>query len=155
TPEPPVRIVPLGGLGEVGMNCMVVEQGQDRVLVDCGIMFPSGEAQLGVEVIAPDLSWLHRGPEPQAVLLSPRHEDHIGALPYLLREFPHTALVGSRFTLAVAKAKLAEHGLSPAELVEVAPHGRGTVGGIDFEPLQVPHSVPDSLGYALRTSAGL
>ena len=149
------RLVPLGGLGEVGMNCLVVEQGEDRVLIDCGIMFPAGEAALGVEVIAPDLSWLRSGPPPHAVLLTHAHEDHLGALPYLLREFPETALVGARFTLAVAKAKLAEHGISPRALVEVAPHGSGTAGSIAFEPLQVPHSVPDSLGYVLRTNAGL
>ena len=155
TPPPPVRLVPLGGLGEVGMNCLVVEQGDDRVLVDCGIMFPAGESAPGVEVIAPDLSWLRSGPPPRAVLLTHAHEDHLGALPYLLREYPHTGLIGSRFTLAVAKAKLLEHGLSPKETIEVTPHTSGSAGSIDFEPLQVPHSVPDSLGYVLRTSAGL
>ena len=150
----PVRLVPLGGLGEVGMNCLVVEQGDDRVLIDCGIMFPSGESALGVEVIAPDLSFLRQGPVPQAVLLTHAHEDHIGALPYLLRQFPEVTLCGSRFTLAIVKAKLAEHGLSP-RTVEVSPNRSGAVGSIAFEPLQVPHSVPDALGYALRTDAGM
>ncbi len=150
----PVRLVPLGGLGEVGMNCLVVEQGDDRVLVDCGIMFPSGDTSLGVEVIAPDLAYLMSGPAPQAVLLTHAHEDHIGALPYLLRAFPDLTLCGSRFTLALVKEKLAEHGYSP-RTVEVSPNKSGAVGSIAFEPLQVPHSIPDALGYALRTDAGM
>ena len=84
----PVRIIPLGGLGEVGMNCMVVESGGDRILIDCGLMFPNAEQALGVEVIAPDLSYLRETGKVDAVLLTHAHEDHIGALPYLLREFP-------------------------------------------------------------------
>ena len=151
----PVRIVPLGGLGEVGMNCMVVDSGEDRVVVDCGLMFPSGEAALGVEVIAPDLSYLEAGKPPDAVLLTHAHEDHIGALPYLLRAFPDVPVWGTRFTLAVVKEKLAEHGLSP-RLTEVKPHQPATAGlSLGFEALQVPHSIPDSVGYALRTEAGL
>ena len=152
----PVRVIPLGGLGEVGMNCMVVESGDDRVVIDCGLMFPSGEAALGVEVIAPDLSYLKMQKKPpDAVLLTHAHEDHIGALPYLLREFPDTPVCGTRFTLAVVKEKLSEHGISP-NFMEVSPRGLGTAGeSLDFEPLQVPHSIPDSVGYALRTEAGL
>jgi ribonuclease J len=136
------------------MNCMVLESGEDRVLIDCGLLFPDGEAALGVEVIAPDLSYLQQGPAPQGVLLTHAHEDHVGALPQLLRLFPEITVYGTRFTLAVVKEKLKEHGFSP-ELVEVAPRGSGAVGTIEFEPLQVPHSVPDAVGYALRTPAGL
>ncbi|HET7788049.1 MAG TPA: ribonuclease J [Myxococcales bacterium] len=151
----PVRIIPLGGLGEVGMNCMVLESGGDRVVVDCGLMFPNAEQALGVEVIAPDLSYLRAAGGPDAVLLTHAHEDHVGALPYLLREFPDVPVWGTRFTLAVTKAKLAEHGIS-ADLREIAPRAAGTAGRtIGFEPLQVPHSVPDAIGYALRTEAGL
>ncbi len=150
----PVRLIPLGGLGEVGMNCMLLEDGLDRVIIDCGLLFPAGEAALGVEVIAPDLSYLREGKPPGAVLLTHAHEDHIGALPWLLRSFPDTPIAGTRFTLAVVKEKLAEHGLNP-EMIEVSPRGEGFVGKIAFEPLQVPHSVPDAVGYALRTSAGI
>lgn len=154
-PPAPVRIIPLGGLGEVGMNCMVVESGGDRVVIDCGLMFPNAEQALGVEVIAPDLSYLKQAGKVDAVLLTHAHEDHVGALPYLLREFPDTTVCGTRFTLGVVKEKLAEHGMT-ADFQEVSPRGMGMVGKhIDFEPLQVPHSVPDAVGYALLTEAGL
>jgi ribonuclease J len=149
-----VRLVPLGGLGEIGMNCLVVQTKQVRVVIDCGLLFPGGEAALGVEVIAPDLAYLRTAGPPDAVLLTHGHEDHVGALPYLLREWPEAALYGTRFTLAVVKSKLEEYGISP-RTVEVAPRGGGSVGDVHFEPLQVTHSVPEAVGYALRTPAGL
>jgi len=151
----PVRVIPLGGLGEVGMNCMVVESGQDRVVVDCGLLFPSGEQALGVEVIAPDLSYLKTTGKLDAVLLTHAHEDHVGALPYLLRDFPEVPVYGARFTLGVVKEKLAEHGVS-ADLRPLEPRRTGTAGArLDFEPIQVAHSVPDAVGYALFTEAGV
>jgi len=150
-----VRIIPLGGLGEVGMNCLVVESEGSRVVIDCGLMFPNAEQALGVEVIAPDLSHLKSAGRVDAVLLTHAHEDHVGALHYLLREFPQVPVYGTRFTLAVVKEKLAEQGIA-ADLRELSPRGRGTAGErLEFEPLQVPHSVPDAVGYALRTAAGL
>jgi ribonuclease J len=149
-----VRLVPLGGLGEVGMNCMAVETATSRVVVDCGVLFPGGEAALGVEIITPDFSHLRTpGPPVEAVLLTHAHEDHVGALPYLLREHPDAAIYGTRYTLAVVKEKLAEHGISP-RLVELSPRASARVGGIEVEPLQVTHSIPDAVGYALRTPAG-
>jgi ribonuclease J len=136
------------------MNCLVVEDGDDRVVVDCGLLFPSTEAQLGIEVIAPDLSYLRAGPAPQAVLLTHAHEDHVGGLPWLLRAFPEVPIFGTRFTLAMVKEKLSEHGRS-ANLREIGPRNSSLAGKIGFEPLQVPHSIPDAVGFAIRTSAGM
>ena len=153
--DPYLRIVPLGGCGEIGRNMTLIETAQDLVAVDCGLMFPNAEQALGVEVIAPDLSYLKAAGKLDAILLTHAHEDHVGALPYLLREFPDAAVCGTRFTLAVVKEKLAEHGIS-ADLQTAEPRTMGMVGNhIDFEPLQVPHSVPDAVGYALLTDAGL
>ncbi len=109
------------------MNCMVVESGGDRVVIDCGLMFPNAEQALGVEVIAPDLSYLKAAGKLDAILLTHAHEDHVGALPYLLREFPDAAVCGTRFTLAVVKEKLAEHGIS-ADLQTAEPRTMGMVG---------------------------
>src|SRR5205807_5732225 len=121
----------------------------------CGLMFPNAEQALGVEVITPDFSYLQKAGRLDAVLLTHGHEDHVGALPYLLREFPQTPVYGTRFTLAVVKEKLAEHGIG-ASFNEVVPHRRAEVGEhLEFEPLQVPHSIPDAVGYALSTDAGL
>src|SRR5438045_1449442 len=150
----PVRIVPRGGLGEVGMNCLLVETEGGRVVVDCGVLFPGGEAALGVEVIAPDLTRLEQAGGPDAVLLTHAHEDHVGALPYLLREWPHVPVYGARFTLGVVKEKIAEHGIS-ADLRELPPGTSATAGGIGFESIQVTHSVPDAVGYAIRPPGAL
>jgi ribonuclease J len=150
-----VRLVPLGGLGEVGMNCLAVDTPESRLVVDCGVLFPGGEAALGVEIITPDLSYLRSGDRGvSAVLLTHAHEDHVGALAYLLREHPEAEVCGTRFTLAVVKEKLAEYGISP-RMTQLAPRETRTVGGIEVEPLQVTHSIPDAVGYALRTSAGV
>ncbi|MFL5313399.1 MAG: ribonuclease J [Myxococcales bacterium] len=154
TATAPVRLVPLGGLGEVGMNCLLVETAASRLVVDCGVLFPGGEAALGVEIITPDFAQLRTpGPAVEAVLLTHAHEDHVGALPYLLREHPDAAVCGTRYTLAVVKEKLAEHGISP-RFIELSPRASARFGGIDVEPLQVTHSIPDAVGYALRTPAG-
>jgi ribonuclease J len=150
-----VRLVPLGGLGEVGMNCLAVDTPESRLVVDCGVLFPGGEAALGVEIITPDLSYLRSGERGvTAVLLTHAHEDHVGALPYLLREHPDAEVCGTRFTLAVVKEKLAEHGISP-RMTELSPRTTRSVGGIEVEPIQVTHSIPDAVGYALRTPAGV
>jgi ribonuclease J len=150
-----VRLVPLGGLGEVGMNCLAVDTPESRLVVDCGVLFPGGEAALGVEIITPDLSYLRSGDRGvTAVLLTHAHEDHVGALPYLLREHPDAEVCGTRFTLGVVKEKLAEHGISP-RMTELSTRTARSIGGIAVEPIQVTHSIPDAVGYALRTPAGV
>jgi ribonuclease J len=150
----PVRIVPLGGLGEIGMNCMAVECDGRIAVVDCGIMFPN--EPLGVDVIAPDLSFLReRRGQVGAVFLTHGHEDHLGALPFLLRDVP-VPVYATRFTLALLKPRLDEAGVS-ADLREVRPgdvRPAGDGSPIAAEFFSVTHSIPDACGLALRTPQG-
>src|SRR2546425_8422260 len=137
------------------MNCLSVESSESRLVIDCGVLFPGGEAALGVEIITPDFAHLRTpGPPVAAVLLTHAHEDHVGALPYLLREHPEASVCGTRYTLGVVKEKLAEHGISP-RFLELSPRSSSRIGGLTVEPLQVTHSIPDAVGYALRTPAGV
>jgi ribonuclease J len=150
----PVRIVPLGGLGEIGMNCMAVECDGRIAVVDCGILFPN--EPIGVDVIAPDLSWLReRKEQVGAVFLTHGHEDHLGALPFLLRQMK-VPVYGTRFTLALLAPRLAEAGVS-ADLREVKPGDRreaGDASPIAAEFFSVTHSIPDACGLALSTPQG-
>jgi ribonuclease J len=155
-PLPPsgLRLVALGGLGEIGRNMTVFEHGGRLLVVDCGVLFPE-EEQPGVDLILPDFSHIRpRLDEIEAVVLTHGHEDHIGALPYLLREKPDLPLVGSRFTLALAEAKLREHRIEPYSLT-VSEGSRERLGPFDCEFFAVNHSIPDSLALAIRTGAGL
>jgi ribonuclease J len=146
--------LPLGGLGEIGMNCMAVECDGRIAVIDCGILFPN--ESIGVDVIAPDLGWLReRREQVGAVFLTHGHEDHIGALPFLLRDVP-APVYGTRFTLALLRPRLEEAGVA-AELREVAPgdlRSAGEAAPIAAEFLAVTHSIPDACGLALRTPQG-
>ncbi|MBK7858099.1 MAG: ribonuclease J [Archangiaceae bacterium] len=145
-----MRIAALGGLGEIGLNAMVFEHQGQRLLVDCGLMFPRSDAP-GVEVVYPDFTWLFEEPEALAgIVLTHAHEDHLGALPALLRRAP-APIWGTRFTLGVARHRLDEAGLS-AELRELAPREPVTIGPFTVEAIRVTHSIPDAIGLAL--SAG-
>ncbi|WP_245529938.1 ribonuclease J [Anaeromyxobacter dehalogenans] len=150
----PVRIVPLGGLGEIGMNCMAVECDGRIAVVDCGVLFPN--ESLGVDLIAPDLSWLReRREQVGAVFLTHGHEDHLGALPFLLREVP-VPVYGTRFTLALLRPRLDEAGVR-ADLREVRPgdvRPAGDASPIAAEFFSVTHSIPDACGLALSTPQG-
>src|SRR3989440_2191763 len=117
-----LRIIPLGGLGEVGKNMMVYEHGDDAVVVDAGLAFPRDE-HLGVDLILPDFSYLAQRERPlRAVILTHGHEDHVGSLPYLLREVRVDEVLATRLTLGLVKSKLDEHGLlRAAELREIDP----------------------------------
>lgn len=149
-----MRIVPLGGLGEIGMNCMAVECDGRIAVVDCGVLFPN--ENLGVDLIAPDLSWLReRREQVGAVFLTHGHEDHLGALPFLLREIP-VPVYGTRFTLALLRPRLEEAGVR-ADLREVRPgdvRPAGEASPIAAEFLAVTHSIPDACGLALSTPQG-
>jgi ribonuclease J len=152
-----VRIIPLGGLGEVGKNMTAFEHGGRMILVDAGLSFPRSEL-LGIDLVLPDFSYIAEHADIlDAVILTHGHEDHIGALPYLLREIGTQAEVwGTRLTLGLVKSKLDEHGLLVhTELVEIDPEGgRVRVGPFDAEFVRVTHSVPDAVAVVLHTEHG-
>ena len=148
-----LRITPLGGLGEVGRNMTVFEFDGRLVIVDCGVLFPE-DNQPGVDLILPDFDSIRdRLDKVEAVILTHGHEDHIGAVPYLLRERPDIPLIGSRLTLALIEAKLREHRIKPYTL-EVKEGQIEQLGPFNAEFVAVNHSIPDALGVALRTPAG-
>ncbi|MGF1661444.1 MAG: ribonuclease J [Kineosporiaceae bacterium] len=157
-PPPPLpggglRIVPLGGLGDVGRNMAVLEHAGKLLIVDCGVLFPEGD-QPGVDLILPDFSHVaDRLDDIAAVVLTHGHEDHIGAVPYLLRMRRDIPLVGSQLTLALVEAKLAEHKIKPFTLT-VAEGATEQFGPFGCEFLAVNHSIPDALAVAVTTPAG-
>jgi ribonuclease J len=151
------RIVPLGGLGEVGKNMTVYEAEGSIVVVDAGLAFPRDE-HLGVDLVLPDFAYLQEREEMvRAVVLTHGHEDHVGALPYLMREVRVPLVVATRLTLALVKSKLDEHGLlQAAELREVAPRDEPIeLGPFRIEFVRMAHSIPDAAAVALETPGGL
>ena len=158
-PAPPplqkdtLRVVPLGGLGEVGRNMTVYEINGKLLIVDCGVLFPE-ESQPGVDLILPDLSYVvGRIDDVVAMVLTHGHEDHIGAVPYLLKKRPDIPLIGSELTLALVEAKLAEHRIKPYTLA-VKEHQVERFGPYECEFIAVNHSIPDALAVFIRTGAG-
>ena len=153
-PEGGLRVVALGGLGEIGRNMTVFEFGGRLLVVDCGVLFPE-EEQPGVDLILPDFSSIRdRLDDIEAVVLTHGHEDHVGAVPYLLRERADVPIIGSRFTLALLEAKLREHRIVPV-LDEVVEGDVLDVGPFGLEFFAVNHSIPDAMAVAIRTPAGL
>jgi ribonuclease J len=158
-PPPPLaegtlRIYALGGLGEIGRNMTVFECDGRLLIVDCGVLFPE-EHQPGVDLVLPDFGPIAaRLDDVEAVVLTHGHEDHIGALPYLLRSRADIPVFGSRLTLALVESKLREHRISPP-LTAVTDRHRERFGPFEVEFLAVNHSIPDAMALAIRTSAGL
>jgi ribonuclease J len=149
-----LRIIPLGGLGEVGRNMTVFEYGGKLLIVDCGVLFPE-EHQPGVDLILPDFEPIkHRLDDIVGVVLTHGHEDHIGAVPYLLKLKSDIPLIGSGLTLALVEAKLKEHRIKPFTLT-VAEGQVENLGPFELEFVAVNHSIPDALAVAIRTPAGL
>ena len=150
----PLRIIPLGGLGEVGKNMTVLEYGEDRIAIDAGLAFPRDE-HLGVDLVLPDVSYLE-GRRLRAIVLTHGHEDHVGGLPYALRKIDVGEVVGTRLTLALVKSKLDEHGLgSTTVLTEVEPRKDPfQLGPFRLEFVRVAHSIPDSMAVVVETPAG-
>ncbi|WP_019180570.1 ribonuclease J [Microbacterium yannicii] len=149
-----LRVVPLGGLGEVGRNMTVFEYGGKLLVVDCGVLFPE-EHQPGVDLILPDFEPIKsRLDDIVGVVLTHGHEDHIGAVPYLLKLKSDIPIIGSGLTLALTEAKLKEHRIKPYSLT-VAEGQRENLGPFELEFVAVNHSIPDALAVAIRTPAGL
>jgi len=154
-PKGGLRIIPLGGLGEVGRNMTVFEYDERLLIVDCGVLFPE-ENHPGVDLILPDFDPIRgRLDKVEALVLTHGHEDHIGATPYLLRERGDIPLVGSELTLALLGAKLREHRLRETVHHVVKEGDRISFGPFDLEFVAVNHSIPDALAVAIRTGAGL
>ena len=149
-----LRVIPLGGLGEVGRNMNVLEYRGKLLVVDCGVLFPE-ETQPGVDLILPDFSWIEeRMDDVVGLVLTHGHEDHIGAVPYLFKLRSDIPVYGSDLTLAFVAPKLREHRLPDPDLNVVAEGDRLTVGPFDLEFVSVTHSIPDALAVFVRTSAG-
>ena len=149
-----LRITPLGGLGEIGRNMTVFEYGGKLLVVDCGVLFPE-EHQPGIDVILPDFTSLRdRLGDVVAIVLTHGHEDHIGGVPYLLKERADIPVIGSQLTLAFIEAKLKEHRIRPTT-VHVEAGDKHQAGPFDLEFAAVNHSIPDGLAVAIRTGAGL
>ncbi|HKQ62823.1 MAG TPA: ribonuclease J, partial [Candidatus Polarisedimenticolaceae bacterium] len=149
-----LEIIPLGGLGEFGMNLMVYRQGADCLVVDCGMMFP-GEDHLGVNVVIPDLTFLDGCGRVHGVVLTHGHEDHIGALPYLLARHD-VPVYATPYTLGLVRSRLAEHELGGRTLRALPEDGRPlALGPFAVEALPVVHSIPQSRMLVLRTAAGV
>ncbi|MEI8119900.1 MAG: ribonuclease J [Actinomycetes bacterium] len=148
-----LRIVALGGLGEIGRNMTVFETKGKLLIVDCGVLFPE-DTQPGIDLILPDFSYIRdRLDDVVGVFLTHGHEDHIGAVPYLLRERGDIAIYGSALTLALVTAKLKEHRISPLTR-EVREGGHEDVGPFELEFVAVNHSIPDALAVVINTDAG-
>ena len=148
-----LRVVPLGGLGDIGRNMTVLEFRGKLLVIDCGVLFPE-DHQPGVDLILPDFSYIsERLDDVVAIVLTHGHEDHIGAVPYLLRLKPDIPVVGSQLTLAFLEAKLKEHRITPYSLTVVEGQ-REELGGFDLEFVAVNHSIPDAMAVFVRTAAG-
>jgi ribonuclease J len=154
-PTGKLQVVPLGGLGEFGMNCMAVRWGDDIVVIDAGLMFPEAEL-LGVDIVVPDISYLSENRERvKGIILTHGHEDHIGALPFILSEL-NVPVWGTEFTLAYVEDKLEEHGLlDDAELNEITPGERFKIGPFTINPIQVTHSLVNCVALAIHTPLGV
>ncbi|MZP28558.1 RNase J family beta-CASP ribonuclease [Heliobacterium undosum] len=152
---PTVSVIPLGGVGEVGKNMLVIEYGDDIIVIDSGVKFP-GEELLGIDLVIPDITYLVQNADKvRGIFLTHGHEDHIGGLPFTLKQI-QVPVYGTRLTLGLVKNKLTEHGLiRDAKLHEITADDVVNVGAFQVEFFRVNHSIPDGIGIAVRTPAGL
>ncbi len=150
-----LKIIPLGGLGEFGMNCMAIRWEDDIIVIDAGLMFPESEL-LGVDIVVPDITYLVENRQHvRAIILTHGHEDHIGGLPWMLSELK-VPVYATEFTLAYVEGKLEEHHqLDETTLIEIAPKQKFTIGPFTIEPIRVTHSLVDCVALAVDTPVGV
>jgi ribonuclease J len=149
-----LQVVPLGGLGEIGKNMTAVRQESGIVLIDAGMAFPDEETP-GIDLVLPDFTYLREySDELKGIILTHGHEDHVGALPYVLREF-NVPVYGTKLTLGLVRSKLQEFGIKKGDLREIKAGDRQKLGGFGLEFVNVNHSIPDAVAVAIRTNAGL
>src|SRR5580658_3653509 len=153
--DPKLQLIPLGGLGEFGMNSMAIRYGDDIIVVDAGMMFPDAEL-LGVDIVTPDFAYLIQNrAHVRALILTHGHEDHIGAVPFLLNEI-NVPVYGSEFTLALVERRLEEHSLlDEARLNKVKPGARIEIGPFHIEFIHVTHSIVSAMALAITTPLGV
>jgi ribonuclease J len=152
--ETPLRIIPLGGVGEIGKNMYVFEYGDDIVVVDCGLMFPD-EEMFGIDLVIPDVTYLRENREKvRAFLITHAHEDHVGGLPYVLPYFPGVPVYASVLARGLLGIKVKEHKLHDNPLMPLDPGDSLQIGPFRVEPFRISHSIPDAMGIALHTPVG-
>ena len=153
-PKKPLKIIPLGGLGEIGKNITMYEYDGDMFLVDCGMSFPDEETP-GIDIVIPDFTYvLENRDKIKGLVVTHGHEDHIGAIPYLLKNF-NLPIYATRLTVGLIEGKLKEHRLlSDANLNVVAPGQKVQLGKFSVEFIHVNHSIPDAVGFAISCGAG-
>ena len=149
-----MQVVPLGGLGEIGKNMTAVRQASGIILIDAGMSFPDEEMP-GIDLVLPDFTFLRQhSDELKGIVLTHAHEDHVGALPYILREF-NVPVYGTRLTLGLVRSKLQEFGIKKGDLREIKAGDTQNLGGFGLEFINVNHSIPDAVAIAIRTTAGV
>jgi len=152
--EARLHIIPLGGLGEIGKNMMAIRYQDTIVVIDAGLMFPEEEL-LGIDMVIPDITYLLENRDKvKAILLTHGHEDHVGALPYVLKEID-VPIYGSRLTLGLVEQKLSEQGIDAADFHSILPRDKIKIGPFEVEFFRVSHSIPDAMGIALHTPLGI
>jgi len=149
-----LRIIPLGGVGEIGKNMTIVEYGDDMIMIDCGLIFPRDD-MLGVDYVLPDISYVEKNADKlKGIILTHGHEDHIGSLPYFIEKL-NVPIYGTRFANALIRTKFEEHGIKKNDLYDIKALDKIELGIFKITPIKVSHSIDDAVGYAIETPQGI